>query len=363
MFKEVNTFHSGRYSFSAETNIDLSVINECMNVFSRMPVFPDTVSQFKTDTMEKAIYNEVALEESSVTYSQVAEIIKHDRSNFSQDTNAIETINVLMAHNYIKKLPETSLTTDIITNIHKELITGLPNIKDIEGHYRKGGSKADQKWISVDYTPPASTLDINFLVKNLLEWIEDELEDVNPIIKAFLLHLHLKKIQPYFNANGKTARLVETWYLKNNNVRFLPYILPVVYNQNRAEYYKSVSDFYISSDISSFVAFVSKALKATVYEIRDKNFKAMSGIISAHYLNKLLDDKILIKRQYDFLCLIKDENLFFTHEDLQLKKQFTKLYGKVSRTTVSRDIKKFEELALIKSQSDGYVFNYGMVEI
>lgn len=358
MIKEVSTFHSGKYVFSADIRTDLSVLSEAVNVFWRMPVFPDTLFRYKTDALEKAIHAEARLEESSITIDQVRGIIKHDRSNFSQDTQAIETINLYMAHMLVNSKSDSALTQELINSLHTELITGLSKVKDIPGHFRTGGPAADKKWLSADYTPPASTLDINFLIKHLFEWMEKDLQHVNPIIKAALVHLHLKKIQPFCNANGHTARLAETLLLKKSGIKILPYLMPVIYNEGRAEYYKCVSEFYATSDITPFVKFLSSRLKDIVEQIRDENFKVMSEVISSHYLTKLLNEKTLIKRQYDFLCTVKDGNLTFSYEDLQLRKPFVKYYGGVSRTTVARDIKKFEELDLIVGTEKGYVFNH-----
>ena len=357
MKKEVSTFHSGRYLFSSEVSCDLSVIAESMNVFCRMPLFPETVTELKTDQELKAALSSVKLEDSSVTMDQAKSIVSCTRENFSQDTMAIEFFNLFSSYNTLNSKAESKLSQELISELHSEQTVSLPHLKDAENSYRKGGIKADEQWLSVPYSPPGSPLDINFLIKHLIEWLESDLSGTNPIIKAFLLHLHLKKIQPYYNANGHTARLAESWYLLQHGFKILPFLLPVIYNVNKTEYYRAVSEFYQTSDITAFTGFVSEALKKTVEEVRDANFEKYYGVISAGYLNRLLDEKIIIKRQFDFLNMLKDENLIFCQEDLQLKKPFTRLYGKVSRTTVSRDVKKFEELGLIKQNGAGYAFN------
>ncbi|PLX68660.1 MAG: hypothetical protein C0603_05765 [Denitrovibrio sp.] len=297
-----------------------------------------------------------------MTLDKVMQIVKHDRSNFSQDSNAITTINIFMAHNLVKDKQSEDLNSELISDLHKELVKGLPNILDTEGSYRKGGPKADEKWIAAPYSPPGSPLDINFLIKNLIDWLETEAKDLNPIIKASLLHMHIKKIQPYNNANGYTARLMEAWYLRNNNIKLLPYILPVIYNENHEEYYKCISEFYATSNPNPMIDLISAKIESLVTKIRDDNYNLLGDIISSHYLTKLLSEKTLIKRQFDFLSILKDEQITFKQEDLQLKKPFTKFYGKVSRTTVTRDIKKFEDLGLIKNTKDGYIFNHNMLE-
>lgn len=357
MTKELNTFHSGKYILSADICCDTSILSEALNVFMRMPLFPDTVAHLNESPVDKFIFNEAKLEENPVTYDQVCRITKHSRENFSQDTSAIEVINIFEAHNLAQKSINAPLSPELLVSLHKELTSSLPNIKESNGAYRNGGAKADEKHLNINYTPPASTLDINFLIKNLIQWLENDIKDINPIIKAFLLHLHIKKIQPFTNANGHLARTVEMWYLKMSGIKFLPYMLTEIYKENKEEYYRCVSAFYESSDIIPFIKFVSEKLEETVTSIRDANFKAMSAVLSDAYLSSLLKEKALIKRQYDFLCTVRDSGEIFSQEDLQLKKQFTKLYGKVSRTTVARDIKKYEDMKLITQCDGGYKFN------
>jgi Fic family protein len=357
MTKELNTFHTGKYLLSADICCDTSVLNEALNVFMRMPLFPNTVAHLNDNQTDSFVFAEAKLEENPATYEQVCRITKHARENFSQDTSAIEVINIFEAHNLALKNIGTALTPELLASFHKELTASLPNIKETNGAYRNGGVKADGKYLTVNYTPPASTLDINFLVKNLFDWLENDAKTLNPIIKAILLHLHIKKIQPFSNANGHLARIMEMWYLKKSGIKFLPYMLSGIYKENKDEYYKCVSEFYSSSDINPFLKFISANLEKTVTDIRDANYSAMSAVISDAYLSSLLNDKSIIKRQYDFLCIIRESGEVFTQEDLQLKKQFTKLYGKVSRTTVSRDIKKFEEMNLITTEGNGYIFN------
>jgi len=244
MNREVNTFHSGRYLFSAERGTDQSVLNEAVNVFCRMPLLPEVLDSFNSPTLESAVFNEAKLEGNSVTFDQVREIIKHNRDNFTQNDSALETVNIAVANRLVDKKQGEELSAQMIANIHSELIQGLSNIKDTPGSYRTGGGKADAEFINTEYTPPASTLDINFLIKNLLEWLDIDLKDENPVFKAILLHLHLKKIQPYINANGHTARLAEIWYMKKQGIRLLPHLLIELYNSNKEEYYRHISELY-----------------------------------------------------------------------------------------------------------------------
>jgi Fic family protein len=356
MNKEINTFHTGRYLFKYDTDADLCMLNNAQDIFCHMPLMPETERALQDISIEESVFYESTMEESNVTFDQVRMITGHSRSNFTQDTQAIRTINICIALKKIKSSTDTALTPEFISDIHKELINALPGMKEENGTYRKGGAKADEKLISVDYIPPASTIDINLLIKSLIEWIQSDLADANPVYRAILLHLHLKKIQPYTDSNGHTARIIEQWFLHKHKIKFLAGMLARIYHKNRDEYYRCISDFYATSDAGSFVRFVSEKLKDDLNRIRMTNYKAISALVSAQSLTFLLNNKTLLKRQFDFLRFIRDENICFTPEDLQVRKEFVKYYGGVSRTTVSRDVKKFESLGLIEKCEDCYRF-------
>jgi Fic family protein len=362
MIKEINTFHSGKYTFDSTLKGAAASINTILEFLENTPVFPHTVNHLKKISAGEFVYFNGKIEKSSITLELVENIIQHNRDNFSQDMSALATANFYTALKYVNNNIDKELTPELIHNVHNELIEGIQGIKDKPGQYRNGGAKADEKWLEKPFTPVASTLDINFIVKNITETLNSEMGDVNPLIKGIMLHLHLKKVQPYNNANGDTARLLEFWYLKKNGLETIAGILSRIYAEKVEEYYKVMSEFYETSDISPFLSFIAGELDNIFDDVRRENNRIMMQISIDYYLNKLLTEKSLIKRQYEFLKLIKDKNITFTHEDLQLKKEFTKLYGKVSRTTVSRDITKFLEMNLIVESGERYSFNTNIMK-
>lgn len=112
--------------------------------------------------------NEARLEGSTITLDQVKSIITHKRSNFSQDTMAIQAVNISSAYKCAEKSLHEELSQDMLTKIHNELTESLPHIKDTAGTYRKGGIKADEKWLTVEYTPPGSPSTSIFSLKTCL---------------------------------------------------------------------------------------------------------------------------------------------------------------------------------------------------
>ena len=73
-----------------------------------------------------------------------------------------------------------------------------------------------------------------------IEWLNsDEILQLNPFIRAALAHYHFSLIHPFWDGNGRTARLIETAILEGANIKYVPKMLANIY-------YKNVDEYYIS---------------------------------------------------------------------------------------------------------------------
>lgn len=353
MLKEVATFHSGKYIFSAEISEKTASMLNAVSTMYSIPILPDSKDKIADKISEKTVYNILKLQKSSVTFDQVCRIVTHNRSNFSQDVQSIETINTYFALNYIEEQYGKPFSHDLISKINNELSDNLPT--DESGkQYRKGSIFEGTK----GFTPPASALDINFLLKNLTGWLTSkETADMHPVIKGILTHLHILKIQPFKTFNQSTAMIAEIFVLKSLGMNTLPNLLPQIYAENRDAYKRCAGEFLTNSSIDCFTEFVCTALIEKLGTLTSDNMDSIrKNTIKAH-LDSLLSSKQLIKRQHAFLSLVLEKDLIFSQDDLQVRKPFTTFYGDVSRTTATRDIKKFIEMKLLRETEGRLVFN------
>lgn len=353
MIKEVITFHSGRYVFSAEISDKTESLLNAVNTVYSIPVLPDSRGRMLDRIAEKSVYNILRLQGSSVTYDQVCRIVAHNRNNFSQDVKSIEAVNTYCAIKYTDEQPGRSISQDIISAINNELSDNLPST-EIGRQYRKGSLFEN----CGTFLPPASALDINFLLKHLIEWLNSsETSNIHPLLKGILTHLHIFKIQPYKSFNLSTAMVSEIFILKSLGMNSLPYILPQIYSENRQQYEKCVADFISTSSIDSFAEFVCAAVIEKLGSLASDNMDSIRKNTIKSHLDNLLNTKQLIARQHGFLCMILEKNLEFSYDDIQVKKPYTQFYKDVSRTTAYRDIKKFIGMKLLVEHEDRLQFN------
>jgi len=352
--KEISTFHSGKYLFSAVTGQDISPLADAVSVISALPVTEEDRQPLTRSLTERAVFGILFPDDKGITFDQVSRIIQHDRSNFTQDVRSIETVNVHCALKFALENSGKPLSPDILSAVNAELGKNLVS-KEAEGLLRKGTSKPDD---SSGYTPPFTALDINLLLKNLTEWLmSKEMSGLNPFIKGALLHMHLKKIRPFAAFNCRTARIAEVMMLRGHGITVPALMIPDICVNNKRTYLDASDAFYSTSDISAYAGFVCSGLLRRLNPAAIKNRDLFRNNSVKEHLNRLLIKKELIPRQHAFLVMLYETGHVFSQDELQLKKPFTKYYSKVSRTTAARDVRKFIDMGLVRPSENGYVFN------
>ena len=81
------------------------------------------------------------------------------------------------------------------------------------GAYRKGLNQVGV------FTPPDQE-DVPGLMRSFALWLRSEDEEIHPVIKAGLAHIHLIAIHPFWDGNGRTARGLATLLLQRSPFRF-----------------------------------------------------------------------------------------------------------------------------------------------
>lgn len=146
-----------------------------------------------------------------------------------------------------------------------------------------------------DYTPPDAS-EIPALMKDLIEWIKKNRKKLHTIELAAILHHKLVWIHPFFDGNGRAARLAMNLILMQTG-----YPLVVILKNDRKKYYETLA----KSDKGNylpFVRFIAQAVERSmnIYlktllpaSVKKEKFLPLSEInkqtpYSEKYLNLLI---------------------------------------------------------------------------
>ena len=105
----------------------------------------------------------------------------------------------------------------ISTNVLVELQRMIEHNK--AGVRKNPGTKlVNSKTGEVIYTPPQEEKEIRDLLKNLEDYINENDDEVDPLIKMALIHYQFETIHPFYDGNGRTGRILNVLYLVLNNL-------------------------------------------------------------------------------------------------------------------------------------------------
>lgn len=204
------------------------------------------------------------------------------------------------------------------------------------------------------------------LMENLCDWLDGEVPDevvpggrlLTGLLKAILAHLYIGWIHPFGDGNGRTARLVEFYFLVSSGFPSdAAHLLSNHYNQTRSEFYRN---FALTSRSNSPVPF----LRYAILGFRDQ-LNVQLATIQKHVIDIAWRDYVHERfrtersdtgqRRRDLLLALGRTPWEFIPRGLlrNLTPDLAVCYANRGRKTVSRDLNWLEEKNLIVRNDDG----------
>lgn len=118
------------------------------------------------------------------------------------------------------------------------------------------------------YTPPASWIPLNNLLRNFDDYYNNMIEhQIDPLIKMALIHYQFEAIHPFCDWNGRTWRILMVLHLVINKYLEFPIIfLSWFINKHRWTYYKLLMEVTTKWNRESFIVFLLNAIETQSLE-------------------------------------------------------------------------------------------------
>lgn len=179
----------------------------------------------------------------------------------------------------------------------------------------------------------------------------------NDLIKAAVLHFYFAWLHPYFDGNGRMARLLQLWYLVQcgySSALFLPFSRYI--EQNRSQYYKA----YTLAEQNNQVSGMLDATPFLVYFIGNVYHRleapAPETDTMETYQRAVKNGSVTEKEQqlWRFVLSAYGTDEFST-------KQLEKDFGNAAYATIRSFVIKFEALGLLQKHCCGARNRYSLV--
>lgn len=206
-------------------------------------------------------------------------------------TDVDDIIHYIHALNYgMDRLKTLPLSLRFLEEIHRELMEeGRATHFADPGHFRKS-----QNWINgkspadAEFVPPPVE-DMKRALGDLEKFLHSK-DDTPPLIKAALTHAQFETIHPFLDGNGRTGRMLVTFYLGQERMLEKPVLyLSSYFKKYQKLYYQRLADYHdgnVEKWINFFLDGISETSEAAIRTAREITVLREQALEQIGKLNK-----------------------------------------------------------------------------
>ncbi len=173
------------------------------------------------------------------------------------------------------KAIDVSLIIELFQIIKNTKDTLRPNFADV--FISRGGSEmgAGERI----YTPPRGDGILEDKLNNLMSFLNnDEQFPIDPILKMIIGHLQFEAIHPFRDGNGRTGRILNVLYLKQQGLLDMPILYMSKYIlRTKDQYYHTISGVTQRADWQNYILYMLDVVRVTSKDTYDKINRIMSA--------------------------------------------------------------------------------------
>lgn len=186
------------------------------------------------------------------TQTTMTDVLENRLSSTRSENNKVmrEYNNLTKALLYgTEFLRGSGFTDELLCTLHQLMLNGLmPPAKSAGiGRYKRCDNYIVNSAGTIVFTPPSHTETERYM-RELLSYMNDMNDGINPLIKAAIIHSQFESIHPFEDGNGRVGRLLVALYLfKARVINFPFFYISEAIAQDKAVYYRMLSDSRVNS--------------------------------------------------------------------------------------------------------------------
>lgn len=194
-------------------------------------------------------------------------------------------------------------------------------------------------------------------MKSLIAFVNTE-EDINDLVKAAIIHFYIAFVHPYFDGNGRMARLVHLWFLIQKGYQsalFIPFSSQI--EKSRKAYYDAYTAIEENRKYSGKID-VTPFILYFINNVYNKmNEKSATVETLTVYDNAVKEGKVTEKETKLWKFVLSS----YGTEEFSAK-QLEKDFGDAAYATIRGFVLKFENLGLLSSVKYGPRVKYKVIK-
>ena len=230
------------YAISPNVMNSLVRIETVKQKIAHLPLTPTILSSLRETARLHTTHYSTMIEGNRLDSDQVESVLKHQGHFPGRERDEHEIKGYYAALTQVEKWAAQGIriTEKKIQTLHALVMAnGKEKVKPTA--YREGQNAIrDSRTKAIVYMPPEAK-DVKSLMTSLVNWMSENTELPCPITAA-ITHYQFATIHPYYDGNGRTARLLTTLilHLGGYDLKGL-YSLEEYYARNLGAYYEAIS--------------------------------------------------------------------------------------------------------------------------
>lgn len=336
-----------KYQLNTTLLDNLVRIKNLINELNNQKFSDIILAKFEKDSYAISAHASTSIEGNPIPLTDVRKILKNTPAHI-RDTEK-EIINYNKALEFLNKLVSNPkpITRGLICTAQSMVIDGLIEKKNT-GKFRVDPVVVnDPRKRQIAYIPPDAK-DVLKLIKELINYLEKNFNEIDPLILAGLFHKQFVVIHPFIDGNGRTARLITKYLLARMGLdTFQLFSFENYYNQNVTKYFSSVGVYGDYYDLVNNIDFTNWLIYFT------------DGIIDELLrVQKLLKSSIVIQRLTDYEKVIIE---YVKKNGSISKSEYEKITNRANSTQIL-DFKRLVNKNILTKEGKGKATYYKLKE-
>lgn len=239
----------------------------------------------------------------------------------------------------LKKMP---LCTRLLRQVHAVLLDGVRGTEKNPGELR-----SSQNWIgpsgctiaTASFVPP-NIEDLSNTLQDLERFINEPQVEMDPIVRAALVHYQFETAHPFLDGNGRLGRLLITLMLINDGVLHSCLFYPSFqFKKNRSEYYRQLTSVRERGNYEEWIEFFCNSL----LESAKDSVGSLKNLVDLHNRSTATITENLGRTAANgqrLLGILEEHPIVDT--------AFIAAQLDIGRSTASSLVKSFEELGILR---------------
>lgn len=346
----------------------LARVKDAQQRFASMPILPDIATSLEREVLVSSVYGTNTIEAGTLSEQETAAALDLEPEQVKQEEQRRVT-NIKQAYQQAESFaqwilkehgPQSCPLDEIyFKDLHRFITDGLTHPNNTPGEYRDNLKGLNTKVGDMEhggvYQPPKCRDDIDLLMRAFVDWANsDQVLELEPLLRAPLVHYYFEVIHPFWDGNGRTGRVIEALILKSAGLKYAPFAMSRYYLEHIDAYFsafnqaRKAAEQHVEFPNTVFVELFLHGMLSVMNKLHDRANAMIGILLFANQLRHMLDTKELNTRQYTIVSQLMNLSEAPTMPQLQRMPWYDSLYTKLTTKTRSRDMQNLLKKDLLK---------------